>query len=455
LREEHLAPAFPLVVLLCFVTIDRLATLGTSVVNRRRAIAAATAGACALWLVYPLIRVSRNVSVWARDGAGGYSHEAWRRSPSVIWLRDHRPADPVYSNGAEPLYLLAGISARPTPPRSWSLTALTSDVTESAQLVWFDRVDRDDLWDLEDLTTALCLEPHERFSDATVYAVLPGNKRVFCDAPVDGVWSRTFTSEAHESIGTIDSWTLREDETVTSLWRLRTPNGSLIEWEVSGAHERSDGFEFVGSGLAREHRGGSTSSCVLYAAGAVEGPVARGTYRIEFEGPQWLADDRGTWQICLARPVHRLWADAAAKHFYTLCRGELETLGRLSPDVWTYEGVAFHAFEPERHPSNALPVYRLRSRVLNKHWLTIDEREKDSLQKNRAAVWEYVDVAFYAFPERGRPPDAVAVHRFWSPLLRTHFYTASEDERDRLLGELSSIWQYEGIAWYAPADGQP
>lgn len=454
LRESALAPAFVFVLLLCFVTIDRLATLGASVATRRGAIAALTAGACGLWLVYPLIRVSHNVRVWTRDGAGGYSHEAWRQSPSVIWLRDRRPANPVYSNGAEALYLLAGIGARPIPPRAQTLAAMASDVTESAQLVWFDRLQRDELRDLEDLTTTLCLERLERFSDATVYAILPGKERVFCDAPVDGVWSRTFTSQVHESSGSIDSWTVREDATMASLWRLRTPDGTLIEWEVAGAHERSDGFQFVGSGRAREHRRGSTSPCVLHLAGTVEGPMAKGTYRIEFEARDWPAGDRGTWQICLARPVHRFWADAAAQHFYTIRRGELKTL-RRSPDTWTYEGVAFHAFEPARHPSSARAVHRLRSRVLNKQWLTIDEREKGALLKNGAAVWEYVDVAFYAFPERGRPPETVGVHRFWSPSLRAHFYTTSEDERDRLLKELPSIWQYEGIAWYAPTGGRP
>jgi predicted phosphodiesterase len=41
------------------------------------------------------------------------------------------------------------------------------------------------------------------------------------------------------------------------------------------------------------------------------------------------------------------------------------------------------------------------------------------------------------------------VHRFWSGRQRTHFYTASDTERFKLVSGGTGLWDYEGVAWYA------
>jgi hypothetical protein len=58
-------------------------------------------------------------------------------------------------------------------------------------------------------------------------------------------------------------------------------------------------------------------------------------------------------------------------------------------------------------------------------------------------------VAWYAFAEAQRPADARPVYRFRSDTSRDYLYTILDAERDRLVADYSSVWTYEGIAWYA------
>ncbi|MBD3238814.1 MAG: S8 family serine peptidase [Candidatus Moranbacteria bacterium] len=39
-------------------------------------------------------------------------------------------------------------------------------------------------------------------------------------------------------------------------------------------------------------------------------------------------------------------------------------------------------------------------------------------------------------------------YRFWSPVYTSHFFTASEQEKNHIISTWPDIWQYEGVAWY-------
>ena len=61
----------------------------------------------------------------------------------------------------------------------------------------------------------------------------------------------------------------------------------------------------------------------------------------------------------------------------------------------------------------------------------------------------YEGPAFYAFAVGKEPEDAVPVYRFWSGGSGYHFYTISEDEKDKVIANYPETLVYEGIAWYA------
>lgn len=147
-------------------------------------------------------------------------------------------------------------------------------------------------------------------------------------------------------------------------------------------------------------------------------------------------------------PVYRFWSPVLSHHFYTASESERQKLIDLYPNIWTFEGVAFRAL-PENGDPDAEPVYRFWSPITNDHFYTIDESERDKLLNEYPGIWIPEGIEFYAYPEGAQPADSVPVYRFWSPILSDHFYTANQDEADKLIREFPDVWIFEGIAWYA------
>jgi hypothetical protein len=118
--------------------------------------------------------------------------------------------------------------------------------------------------------------------------------------------------------------------------------------------------------------------------------------------------------------------------------------------VWIYEGTAYQVL-PDPGSTVARPIHRFWSPLVGSHFYTINEAEKDSLIANYPpSVWTYEGVAFYAFVPGEQPGGTLPVHRFWSPLVGSHFYTMDEAEKDSIIATYPlDIWTYEGIAWYA------
>ena len=166
--------------------------------------------------------------------------------------------------------------------------------------------------------------------------------------------------------------------------------------------------------------------------------------------------------ICVPLPVYRFWSPVHAHHFYTMDKAERDKLINNYPRVWTYEGVAYYAFADDSEP-DAAPVYRFWSGILNAHFYTIDEAERDKLITIYSHVWTYEGTAFYAYAPETQAEGTMPVYRFWSgnklrfwsQILNAwdytsgHFYTMAEAEKDNLLNLYSHVWTYEQIAWYA------
>jgi len=161
-----------------------------------------------------------------------------------------------------------------------------------------------------------------------------------------------------------------------------------------------------------------------------------------------LVVEKGTVIENISEEVYRFWSPVTGTHFYTMSEDEKEKLLTQSTDVWTYEGVAFRAFPDDSDPDSR-PVHRFWSNALASHFYTIDEEEVARLVDEYADVWAYEGIVFYAYPVDRHPPWARPVHRFWSNIRTTHFFTMSQAEADRLLDEYADVWTYEGIAWYA------
>jgi hypothetical protein len=152
-------------------------------------------------------------------------------------------------------------------------------------------------------------------------------------------------------------------------------------------------------------------------------------------------------------PVYRFCSTANASHFYTISRREVHKLTDQHADLWKYEGIAGYAYAPEQRPSATRPVHLLRRVDRNTYFLTISESERERIINRSPDVWTCDGIAFYAYPPDRHPSDARPVYRFWSDSVQSHFYTMSEGEKDKLMSQPPQIWTYEGIAWYAVTSG--
>jgi len=146
--------------------------------------------------------------------------------------------------------------------------------------------------------------------------------------------------------------------------------------------------------------------------------------------------------------VYRFWSPKTGKHFYTIDKTEKEKLLTECSAVWTYEGAVFAAFRDDSDPATR-PVYRFWSDQLCGHLYMMDEQEKNRLINEQRDGWIFEGVAFYAYPSGLQPAWACPVYRFWCRSKSTHFYTATESEKDHLIVNYPKVWTYEGIAWYA------
>ncbi len=146
-------------------------------------------------------------------------------------------------------------------------------------------------------------------------------------------------------------------------------------------------------------------------------------------------------------PVYRFWSPVLESDYFTSGAAEKQALIDRDPSVWTFEGIAYFTPGQGTDP-NAAPVYQFWSPVLSSHFYTISEAEKEVLVRDFAAAWSFEGIAFYAFAEGRQPANSRPVYRFWSDTLGRHFYTTDENERDNLVSSFSNVWTLEGIAWY-------
>ena len=107
---------------------------------------------------------------------------------------------------------------------------------------------------------------------------------------------------------------------------------------------------------------------------------------------------------------------------------------------------------------NAVPVYHFSSVSATpggaagsrQHFWTINEEEKYKLIDTQSSLWKYEGIAFFAYPEGRQPPAARPMYRFWSQSLNRYFFTMDEAQKQMLTDTPAKVWQYQGIAWYTP-----
>jgi len=121
----------------------------------------------------------------------------------------------------------------------------------------------------------------------------------------------------------------------------------------------------------------------------------------------WVFDFEGIKYYTLAQagqagtlPVYRFYSQTFASHFYTMSETERDHIINDTPAkfFWAFEGPAFYAWPEGSQPASAKAVYRFWSNTFGSHAYTISTGEREKLLVPPASYfWTYEGVAWYAY----------------------------------------------------------
>ncbi len=213
------------------------------------------------------------------------------------------------------------------------------------------------------------------------------------------------------------------------------------------------GSTFLVNAEVEKWAAGAATSFITVSHDYDLGSLPDGNYVFQFNAWQQPVENKEFATPAALRPVYRFWSPKFARHFYTLSTAERDKLINNYSGVWTYEQAAYYAFTTDAEP-DTVPVYRFWSGTLNTHFYTANQAERDKLITNYSQTWADEGIAFYAYPHSPgyeRPIGTQPVYRLWSPTLGTHFFTTNQTEMDKLFYFSTHLWEYEGAGWYAHA----
>ncbi len=238
------------------------------------------------------------------------------------------------------------------------------------------------------------------------------------------------------------------------LWKATNPSTRDFRMTTTGAAWTSSTLSDLGGGVylgqMPEPSNGWVAFFVelIYTNPFSQEYSSNGEFDYHFTTEMQVLPKAMPYPEAMLAPVYRFWSPVAGRHFYTIDRYEKDSVIGNYPNYWNYESVAFDAYRTECD-WGLKPVYRFWSGPLASHFYTISESEKDYVIATYPGIWTYEGVAFYAYQEGEQPVETQPVHRFWSNRLGSHFYTMNEAEKDFVIAAYPETWSYEGIAWYA------
>ena len=121
---------------------------------------------------------------------------------------------------------------------------------------------------------------------------------------------------------------------------------------------------------------------------------------------------------------------------------------------YAYQG---STFESAHTYSGSVPVHRFFNTKTGHHFFTTNPSEIAYIKAQSAAgVWPFLDEGdrFEVYANDPTPSfqgQEIAVHRFYSPSLDRHIFTANSVEVDNL--KLTGVWSYEGVAFWGEIPG--
>src|SRR5690606_37409236 len=79
-----------------------------------------------------------------------------------------------------------------------------------------------------------------------------------------------------------------------------------------------------------------------------------------------------------------------------------------------------------------IPVYRFWSSRYRSHFYTSDQSERNKVISQYGSDWDYEGISFQVL-SKDTCDTGIPIYRFWSDRYRSHFYTKEESEKNKLI----------------------
>lgn len=143
-------------------------------------------------------------------------------------------------------------------------------------------------------------------------------------------------------------------------------------------------------------------------------------------------------------PVYRFYNKKNGSHFYTASAAEYYSVFATLGDTYGFDGVAYTI--DTGNPSNSSPLYRFYDKKNGSHFYTASETEKNDVVARLSATYTLDGPAYDVSTQP--VPGATTVYRFYDQANGSHFFTACESEKDDVIANLSATYKFDGPAFY-------
>ena len=144
-------------------------------------------------------------------------------------------------------------------------------------------------------------------------------------------------------------------------------------------------------------------------------------------------------------PVYRFYNKTNGSHFYTADPGEFARVQNQLSATFSYDGVAY-APNPYNAANNT-KLYRFFNKKNGSHFYTASEAEKNRVVAKLSKTYSLDGTGLQRVAGR-RCLGPLTVYRFYNKKNGSHFYTASEAEKNDVLAKLSKTYKLDGPAFW-------
>jgi|GEM_PF-4068592 len=159
-----IAPIFPFLIISLFLVIDDLLSASENILFKIFFLTGF------VLIVSYHAYFSFNLTRYATEyGAGGFNTRVWHESETMDWVKENASNAEFISNASDGIYAFTRYKTRSTPFRYQTNTSYYSRRYAGSYLVWFEEIDRQNLYPQKDLVEFWDLTIVEEFDDGTVY----------------------------------------------------------------------------------------------------------------------------------------------------------------------------------------------------------------------------------------------------------------------------------------------